>query len=126
MYVRFTSLPVLDQDRAVRFYTEKLGLRVAQNRPYQEDWNWITLQIPGSRTRILLSRKPGTEDGDSVPSLVLTVDDVFGAYRDLKEKGVEFTTEPTTAPWDDTEVFAVFKDTEGNLVMIGTESDSAG
>lgn len=121
MYVRFTELPVVDQDRAVAFYTEKLGFRVAQDRPYHEGWRWITLQIPGSQTKILLTRKTAETARDGVPSLVLTVDDVFQSYRQLKEKGVLFTTEPTDAPWDGREVFAVFQDSEENLVMIGTE-----
>lgn len=121
MYVRFIELPVVDQDRATAFYTEKLGLRIAQDRPYQEGWRWITLEIPGSQTKILLTRKTDQTARDGVPSLVLTVDDVLQTYQQIKEKGVVFTTEPTTAPWDEGEVFAVFQDSEGNLVMIGTE-----
>ena len=123
MYVRFTELPVVDQDRAVKFYTEKLGFRVAQDRPYQEGWRWITLEIPGSQTKILLTRKADGTEKNGVPSLVLTVDDVFKSYGDLKEKDVDFATEPTSGDWDETEVFAVLKDSEGNLVMLGTESN---
>ena len=62
MYVRFAELPVVDQDRAVKFYTEKLGFRVAQDRPYQEGWRWITLEIPGAQTKILLTRKAEDEE----------------------------------------------------------------
>ena len=69
----------------------------------------------------MLTRKTAETARDGVPSLVLTVDDVFQSYRQLKEKGVLFTTEPTSAPWDGREVFAVFQDSEENLVMIGTE-----
>lgn len=121
MHVRFTELPVVDQDRAVAFYTEKLGFRVAQDRPYQEGWRWITLEIPGEKTRILLIRRKADEARDGVPSLVLTVDDVHRSYRQLKQKGVAFTDEPKTAPWDEREAYAVLQDSEGNLVMIGTE-----
>lgn len=122
MYVRFTALPVVDQDRAVRFYTENLGFRVAQDRPYQEGWRWITLKIPGSQTKILLTRKIDEQASHGVPSLVLTVDDVFKSYQALKDKGVVFTKEPAGAPWDDGEVYAILRDSEGNLVMLGTES----
>ncbi|MGH8474237.1 MAG: VOC family protein, partial [Methylococcales bacterium] len=34
-YVKFAELPVEDQDRAVSFYTEKVGLKVVQDAPYQ-------------------------------------------------------------------------------------------
>lgn len=121
MYIRFTELPVVDQDRAVKFYKEKLGFRVADDRGYKEGWRWITLEIPGAQTKILLTRKNDGDERNGVPSLVLTVDDVVKIHDDLKAKGVEFTTEPTGADWDESEVLAVFKDSEGNLVMLGTE-----
>lgn len=122
-YVRFVELPAVDQERAVKFYTEKLGFRVAQDREYKEGWRWVSLEIPEAQTKILLTQKSGeTRD---VPSLVLTVDDVYASYRELKEKGVEFTTGPDEAPWDGGEVFAVFRDSEGNLVMIGSENAGA-
>ena len=122
MHVRFTELPVVDQERAVRFYTEKLGFRVAQDRQYQEGWRWITLEIPGSQTKILLSRKTAAKNNDGVPSLVLTVDDVFKSFHEFKDKGVVFTSEPAGAPWDESEVFAVFLDSEDNLVMLGSKA----
>lgn len=121
MHVRFTELPVVDQDRAVKFYTENLGFRVVQDRPYLEGWRWITLEVPGGQTKILFSRKDAAANND-VPSLVLTVDDVPGISEAMKKRGVVFTTEPTTAPWDEREIYAVFQDSENNLVMIGSES----
>src|SRR5215813_5959349 len=36
-YIKFKELPVTNQERARQFYTEKLGLRVAQDAPYYED-----------------------------------------------------------------------------------------
>src|SRR5690554_1116963 len=121
MYVRFTELPVIDQDRAVEFYTGKLGFRVAQDSPYQDGWRWITREIPGAQTSILLTRKMDDKD-TGAPSLVLTVDDVTSSYQELESKGVVFTTEPTQASWNPDELYAVLRDSEGNLVMIGSES----
>jgi len=117
-YVRFVELPAIDQRRAVQFYTEKLGFRVAQDMEYKEGWRWVSLEIPGAQTKILLTRSSGTSR--DYPSLVLTVDDVHQTYRELKEKGVEFTDEPDQAPWNSAEAYAVFKDSEGNLVMLGS------
>lgn len=121
MHVRFTELPVVDQNRAVKFYTEKLGFQVAQDRQYKDGWRWITLEIPGAQTKVLLTRKTD-EDNNGVPSLVLTVDDVYKRYQEIKERGVVFTTDPTESPWDEREVFAVLQDSEGNLVMLGSEA----
>lgn len=121
MYIRFTELPVVNQDRAIAFYTEKLGLRVARDTPYEDDgWRWVMLEIPGAQTKLLLSRRPNEEEWD-VPSLVLTVDDVHKWHEQLKAKGVAFQTEPTQAMWNESEVYAVFRDSEGNLIMLGSE-----
>jgi predicted enzyme related to lactoylglutathione lyase len=119
-YVKFTELPVANQDRALKFYAEKVGLAVASDNPYQQDWRWIELEIPGARTRILLSRRSDESMTDS-PSLLLVTDDVKAAYEELKSKEVEFTQEPMQAPWNPQQTFALFRDSEGNLVMISSE-----
>jgi len=124
MYVRFAELPVVDQDRAIEFYTEKLGFRVAQDAPYQEGWRWVVLEIPGAQTKVLLTRQRAGERRSS-PSLVLTVDDVDGLYRQLQGKGVEFAQALTSASWNPAEMYAVLRDSEGNLVMIGSEPGQA-
>lgn len=125
MYVRFTPLPVVDQDRAIAFYTEALGFRVAEDSPYQEGWRWVLLEIPGAQTKVLLTRKRAEEPRDGTPSLVLTVDDVHKHWQQLAAKGVVFTSEPAVAPWNKGEMFAVLQDSEGNLVMLGSESRSS-
>ncbi len=82
-HVLFADLPVREQDRAVRFYTERLGLRVARDDPYRGAWRWLELEIPGAATRILLtpaSAERAEREGDSTPALVLAVEDVDAAY----------------------------------------------
>ena len=46
--VKFASVPVTNQDRALEFYTEKLGLRVITDSPFDNRQRWIEL---GSRAR---------------------------------------------------------------------------
>ena len=121
MYVRFAELPVVDQDRAVAFYTEKLGFRVAEDVPYGDGWRWLTLEIPGAQTKILLTRKTDSVEEDGAPRLALTVDDIHDTYRRLREKGVVFLGEPTESTWGSREVFALFRDSEDNLLMVGTD-----
>ncbi len=119
-FIKFAELPVADQERALRFYTEKLGLRVLQNTPYKDDWRWIELALPGAETAILLTPRNGNEISDR-PSLVLAVDDVTNTYRELQAKGVQFTQSPTRAPWKSGESFALFRDSEGNTILIGSD-----
>jgi lactoylglutathione lyase len=116
-YVKFKELPVTDQDRAIKFYTEKVGLRVAQDKPYQEGVRWIELEIPGAQTKILFSPRLDEKPTDT-PSLALITDDVRTSYEELRAKGVVFTQEPTVATWNPQEMFALFRDSEGNTVLI--------
>jgi lactoylglutathione lyase len=118
-FVKFTELPVADQDRAVSFYTEMLGLQVAQDVPYKDDWRWIELAIPGAQTHILLTAQRDERPSDQ-PRLVLICDDIDTAYRKLRAKGVVFTREPTTAAWNGGQRYAQLRDSEGNGIVIST------
>jgi catechol 2,3-dioxygenase-like lactoylglutathione lyase family enzyme len=62
--VKFVSIPVVDQDRALAFYTEKLGFRVATDQPFDDKQRWIELAIPGAETGVVLfSHGRGTATG---------------------------------------------------------------
>jgi predicted enzyme related to lactoylglutathione lyase len=114
--VKFATLPVMDQQRALEFYTEKLGFKIFTDQPYREGWRWIELQIPGGETRLVFSAATGAPD-PTTPALVFVADDVERTFQDLRGKGVEFTQPPQKAPWG---MNALFKDTEGNLLVLGT------
>lgn len=114
-YVRFADLPVVDQDRAIAFYTDTLGLRLANDAPYQEGWRWVELEVPNARTRIILTKKVET---DEPGGFIFVVDDVAAVHRKLAERGVAFTQEPAPAPWNARETHAIFSDSEGNGIVI--------
>jgi lactoylglutathione lyase len=116
-YIKFTQLPVSDQRRAVRFYTDQLGFRIIQNTPYKNDWRWIELGIPGAETAIVLTRRDNETPSD-VPSLVLAVDDVEATYDELRAKGVTALQSPMPAPWNPQQRFALLQDSEGNSILI--------
>ena len=113
--VKFISVPVQDQDRALEFYTAKLGLKVFTDQPMGDD-RWIELQIPGADTLVVLFRQPGHSPG-KMPAVVFVAANVQKTYEELKGRGVEFTHPPTKQPWGE---FAAFTDSEGNAVMFGT------
>jgi catechol 2,3-dioxygenase-like lactoylglutathione lyase family enzyme len=99
---------VLDQDQALDFYVNKLGLEV------REDQNlgfmrWLTVGVPGDRGREVLLELPGppSVDGataEQIRELItkgatgftvgFTTDDCRQTYQQLLAKGVEFTQEP--------------------------------
>ncbi|MGH6999502.1 MAG: VOC family protein, partial [Phenylobacterium sp.] len=80
---------------------------------------WIEFEILGSPTRILFEKRANEAPGEQ-PSLILVVADVDAAYADLTGRGVVFDQEPIDAPWAPKERYALLRDSEGNLVMIGS------
>jgi hypothetical protein len=62
-FVKFAELPVSNQDWAVSFYTEKVGLKVVRDSPYKDGWRWIELEILYAETRIMLTERPAREKG---------------------------------------------------------------
>lgn len=118
-HVKFSGLPVSDQDRAVAFYRDVMGLTLATDQQYGSGWRWIEFEVSGSPTRVLFEKRVDEAPGEQ-PSLVLVVADVDAAYGELKGRGVIFDQEPIDAPWAPKERYALLRDSEGNLVMIGS------
>jgi len=61
--IKFLGIPVRDQDRALKFYTEILGFRLLTDQQFSESQRWIELSIPGADTGISLFTPEGHEDG---------------------------------------------------------------
>jgi predicted enzyme related to lactoylglutathione lyase len=117
--IKFVSIPVHDQARALKFYTERLGLTIATDQPMGPGGQrWIELRIPGADTRISLFTPPGQEDrvGGFVP-ISLWADDVDGTYETLKSRGVEFVAPPKKESWGTS---VIFLDSEGNRLHLGS------
>jgi predicted enzyme related to lactoylglutathione lyase len=117
-HVKFANLPVTDQDRALAFWRDRLGLTVATDEAYAEGWRWVELELAGAETRVVFTKRPN-DAPSAEPDLILICDDVEESFRALSAKGVAFTQEPTEAPWRPGERYALFRDSEGNLVMLG-------
>ena len=59
--VKFVGIPTKNQERALKFWTETMGLKVLTDQPLGNQ-RWIELQIPGAQTRIVLFTPEGHED----------------------------------------------------------------
>jgi catechol 2,3-dioxygenase-like lactoylglutathione lyase family enzyme len=116
--VKFASIPVTDQDRALAFYTEKLGFRLLTDQPFNEEQRWIELGIPGTDTRIVLFRfDDGLQPGTKM-NITFWADDVERTVRELESKGVAFEMKPQKADWG---TAAIFKDVDGNTFVISSK-----
>lgn len=116
--VKFVSIPSRDQDRALKFYTEKLGFKLITDQPFSPEQRWIELRIGNSETRFVLFTPEGDEDNlGQMFNGALACDDVEATYRQLSERGVSFETPPTSQPWG---TFAVMVDSEGNRFVLSS------
>jgi catechol 2,3-dioxygenase-like lactoylglutathione lyase family enzyme len=116
--VKFASIPVTDQDRALKFYTEALGFRLVTDQPFSPEQRWIELGIPGAETRVVLFRfgeemKPGGQ-----MNVTFWTDDVEGTVREMKSKGVTIVMEPKKADWG---TAAAFADPDGNRFVLSSK-----
>ena len=118
---------VTDQDEALAFYTDKLGMELREDVTLPElgNFRWLSVGIPGQETAITLMAVPGPPVFDEETSaqirtllakgasggLFFATDDARGTYEELKQRGVEFTQEPTEQPYG---VDAGFRDSSGN------------
>ncbi|WP_339290201.1 VOC family protein [Paenibacillus sp. FSL W8-0187] len=124
MKIIVTSIFVQDQDKALEFYTEKLGFLKKEDVPVGE-FRWITLVSTDEQdgTELLLEPNdhPAAKDyqkkifADGIPATMFGVADIQQEYKRLVEKGVKFTMEPTKMG---ELAIAVFDDTCGNLIQI--------
>ena len=116
--LKFVGVPTADQDRALAFWTEKMGFRVVTDQPMGGGQRWIELAIPGAETGIALFTPEGHEDRvGTFFNGSFGCDDVDYTYRQMLERGVEFVDPPTKQPWG---TFAMFKDNEGNSFVLSS------
>jgi catechol 2,3-dioxygenase-like lactoylglutathione lyase family enzyme len=127
-----TQVWVHDQDEALAFYTEKLGLEVREDVTVPElgNFRWLSVGVPGQPdVSITLMAVPGPPVFDeetrkqilalvskgAATGLFFSSDDVQATYEDLKSRGVEFQQEPTEQPYG---VDAGFRDPSGNSMRV--------
>ena len=106
--INISHIFVLDQEKALDFYVNKLGMVVNQDLDLGF-MRWLTVSVPGQPEREVLLEKPGPpgmdqKSADQIRDLVtkgatgftlgLTTDDCLKTYETLKARGVEFTSEP--------------------------------
>lgn len=117
--IKFASIPVTDQDRALAFYTEKLGFTVFTDKPFDGKQRWIELRIPGAQTGVVLFTADGHEDRiGSFQGISFVADDVTRTYEELTQRGVEFAGPPQNQEWG---TYAIFKDPDGNAFVLGSK-----
>ncbi len=126
MRIQITSVYVDDQDKALEFYTEKLGFRKQTEIPLG-DFRWLTVVSPEQTDGPELLLEPDAHPAartfkaalveDGIPMTSFAVDDAQAEFERLSRLGVRFTQEPIEMGGA---TMAVFDDTCGNLIQIAS------
>jgi catechol 2,3-dioxygenase-like lactoylglutathione lyase family enzyme len=123
---------VNDQDEALAFYTDKLGLELRDDVtvPEMGNFRWLTVGVPGQPdVALALMAVPGPPVFDAetreqiiallskgaAGGLFFNTDDCRASYEELKGRGVEFQQEPTEQPYG---IDAGFRDPSGNQMRM--------
>lgn len=110
------SIPVSDQQRALEFYTQKLGWNVTTDVSFGEGQRWIELQIPGAETQLVLYTADEHKDRiGSFSDIMFVSPDLNQTYQALQAQQVEIAQPPTVEPWG---AFLMFKDPDGNRFLV--------
>jgi uncharacterized glyoxalase superfamily protein PhnB len=126
------QLWVHDQDEALAFYTQKLGMEVRADVTLAEmgNFRWLTVGPAGQPDfAIVLMAIPGppvmeAETAEQVRNLMakgfagtvfLTTDDCQASYEELRDRGVEFTEKPEERPYG---IDSGFRDPSGNSLRL--------
>ncbi len=126
------SVWVHDQDEALAFYTEKLGMELREDVTVPElgNFRWLTVGMPGQPdVALALMTVPGPPVFDAetqaqikavvakgvAGGLFFSTDDCKATFEELSGRGVEFLQEPTEQPYG---IDAGFRDSSGNQIRM--------
>ena len=124
MKIKVTSVYVDDVDKALRFYTEKLGF-VKKADFSQGSYRWLTVVSPEDADGVELQLAPNDNPVTKAyqqglfqqgqPAIMFYTSDVKGDYERIKARGAEFKMAPTEVT---ASTIAQLNDTCGNLIQL--------
>ena len=140
MKIACTHLWVHDQEVALKFWTDQVGMEVREDVSFPEEmgpFRWLTVGPPGQDdVSIVLMAVPGEPMMDEAThkqvldltakgfagTVFLTTDDAHASYKELTARGVEFTEAPHQMPYG---IDSGFRDPSGNSVRLTQRTDHA-
>jgi len=133
MRIGSAHLWVHDQDVALKFWTEKVGMEVREDVSFPEEmgsFRWLTVGPPGQDdVNLVLMAVPGAPLMDEATrkqvldltakgfagTVFLITDDIEKSYKEMTDRGVEFTEKPNQMPYG---IDSGFRDPSGNSVRL--------
>ncbi len=110
-------VPVADQDRAIEFYTEKLGFEKRSDSPFGNGDRWVEVAPAGAATAVALMRPMEGEEVGIESRIALQSADVDADHAALRERGVDVDAE-VMRMGDPVPPMFFFRDVDGNRLVI--------
>jgi catechol 2,3-dioxygenase-like lactoylglutathione lyase family enzyme len=111
-------IPVTDQERAIEFYVETLGLEKRTDVPFGDGYRWVEVAPADAVTTIaIVPPPPGKPVGNVETGIALNTDDVDADHAELKARGVDVDAE-VSRMGDPVPPMFWFRDPDGNTLMV--------
>ncbi len=124
MKIKLTGIYVDDQEKALRFYTQVLGL-IKKADVSQGPYRWLTVASPedpdGTQLQLALNGNPAAKAYQQAlfqqgqPAVMFFTDDLQADYERMQARGAKFTMPPTNVTGSK---IAMLNDTCGNLIQV--------
>ena len=96
--IRTVAVPVTDQDRALAFYRDELGLEIRIDMPFGDDQRWLEVVPAGATTSIALVPAGETAPAGIDTGIRLTTDDAIADHETLRTRGIDVDAEVLQYP----------------------------
>jgi catechol 2,3-dioxygenase-like lactoylglutathione lyase family enzyme len=125
MHLTVFTLFVKDQDQALRFYVDRLGFTMKEDKPLG-DYRWLLAsasQNEGAAINLELARTPEQEalvgkQGGGKPLFALATDDCHRDFQAMKGRGVTLDSDPRTMPYG---IGVTLNDLYGNKIYLNED-----
>jgi predicted enzyme related to lactoylglutathione lyase len=117
--IRTVAVPVNDQDRALAFYRDALGLETRIDMSYGDDQRWLEVVPSGASTSIALVRAGETAPAGIDTGIRLTTEDAAADHETLRARGIDVDAEVLEYP---VPMFTV-RDPDRNILYVVQRQD---
>jgi len=116
--IGIVCIPVSDQEKAIEFYVDTLGLEKRADVPFGNGYRWVEVAPEGSSTTVAIAPPPeGQPTGNAQTGIIFHTSDVDAVHADLKAAGVDVDDE-VSRMGDPVPPMFWLRDPEGNVLMI--------
>lgn len=113
--IAIVHVPVTDQERALAFYRDALGMEVATDHQVMPGMRWLQLRPRTPGANLVLADWEGIAAPGSVQGLIMQVDDAHAAAEHLRQQGIAPAREDFGTPFGD---FVEVADPDGNRLAL--------